>query len=167
MANKSKTDKPKKKRYVRTREEIECCDKLYDFIYKEYNVSTLPQYVFMQITSLYKGEYTKNTREPLQISIFDLYDMWQRKMDYLKQTYEYNKTHGKDMYGANRVCYDLAILINKYDSYKRWKEKQNAIHEQEKALAEQTKRMKAISVVKPVQIQTPNETDISDIIDEI
>lgn len=167
MANKSKTDKSKKKRYVRTREEIECCDKLYDFIYKEYNVSTLPQYVFMQITSLYKGEYTKNTREPLQISIFDLYDMWQRKMDYLKQTYEYNKTHGKDMYGANRVCYDLAILINKYDSYKRWKEKQNAIHEQEKALAEQTKRMKAISVVKPVQIQTPNETDISDIIDEI
>ena len=165
MATKTKSDKPK--RYKRTREEIECCEKLYDFIYKEYNVSTLPQYVFMQITSLYKGEYTKNTREPLQISIFDLYDMWQRKMDYLKQTYEYNKTHGKDMYGANRVCYDLAILIRKYDSYKRWKEKQNAIHEQEKTFAEQTKRMKAISVVKPVQIQTPNETDISDIIDEI
>ena len=165
MANKSKTDKPK--RYKRTREEIECCDKLYDFIYKEYNVSTLPQYVFMQIASLYKGEYTKNTREPLQISIFDLYDMWQRKIDFLNQTYEYNRTHGKEMYGANRVCYDLAILINKYDSYKRWKEKQNAIHEQEKTFAEQTKRMKAISVVKPVQIQTPNETDISDIIDEI
>lgn len=165
MANKSKTDKPK--RYKRTREEIECCDKLYDFIYKEYNVSTLPQYVFMQIASLYKGEYTKNTREPLQISIFDLYDMWQRKIDFLNQTYEYNRTHGKEMYGANRVCYDLAILINKYDSYKRWKEKQNAIHEQEKTFVEQTKRMKAISVVKPVQTQTPNETDISNIIDEI
>lgn len=167
MASKTKSDKPKKKRYVRTREEIECCDKLYDFIYKEYNVSTLPQYVFMQITSLYKGEYTKNTREPLQISIFDLYDMWQRKMDYLKQTYEYNKTHGKDMYGANRVCYDLAILINKYDSYKRWKEKQNAIHEQEKALAEQTKKMKAIRQTKSIQTPSENETDISDIIDEI
>lgn len=167
MASKTKSDKPKKKRYVRTREEIECCDKLYDFIYKEYNVSTLPQYVFMQITSLYKGEYTKNTREPLQISIFDLYDMWQRKMDYLKQTYEYNKTHGKDMYGANRVCYDLAILINKYDSYKRWKEKQNAIHEQEKTFAEQTKRMKAIRQTKSIQTPSENETDISDIIDEI
>lgn len=167
MASKTKSDKPKKKRYVRTREEIECCDKLYDFIYKEYNVSTLPQYVFMQITSLYKGEYTKNTREPLQISIFDLYDMWQRKMDYLKQTYEYNKTHGKDMYGANRVCYDLAILINKYDSYKRWKEKQNAIHEQEKALAEQTKKMKAIRQTKSIQTPSENEIDISDIIDEI
>ena len=165
MASKTKSDKPK--RYKRTREEIECCEKLYDFIYKEYNVSTLPTKVFVVISSLYKGEYTKNTREPLQISIFDLYDMWQRKMDYLKQTYEYNKTHGKDMYGANRVCYDLVILINKYDSYKRWKEKQNAIHEQEKTFAEQTKRMKAISVVKPIQIQTPNETDISDIIDEI
>lgn len=167
MASKTKSDKPKKKRYVRTREEIECCDKLYDFIYKEYNVSTLPQYVFMQITSLYKGEYTKNTKEPLQISIFDLYDMWQRKMDYLKQTYEYNKTHGKDMYGANRVCYDLAILINKYDSYKRWKEKQNAIHEQEKALAEQTKKMKAIRQTKSIQTPSENEIDISDIIDEI
>ena len=151
MASKTKSDKPKKKRYVRTREEIECCDKLYDFIYKEYNVSTLPQYVFMQITSLYKGEYTKNTREPLQISIFDLYDMWQRKMDYLKQTYEYNKTHGKDMYGANRVCYDLAILI----------------HEQEKALAEQTKKMKAIRQTKSIQTPSENEIDISDIIDEI
>lgn len=167
MASKTKSDKPKKKRYVRTREEIECCDKLYDFIYKEYNVSTLPQYVFMQITSLYKGEYTKNTKEPLQISIFDLYDMWQRKMDYLKQTYEYNKTHGKDMYGANRVCYDLAILINKYDSYKHWKEKQNAIHEQEKALAEQTKKMKAIRQTKSIQTPSENEIDISDIIDEI
>lgn len=167
MASKTKSDKPKKKRYVRTREEIECCDKLYDFIYKEYNVSTLPQYVFMQITSLYKGEYTKNTKEPLQISIFDLYDMWKRKMDYLKQTYEYNKTHGKDMYGANRVCYDLAILINKYDSYKRWKEKQNAIHEQEKALAEQTKKMKAIRQTKSIQTPSENEIDISDIIDEI
>lgn len=167
MVSKTKSDKPKKKRYVRTREEIECCDKLYDFIYKEYNVSTLPQYVFMQITSLYKGEYTKNTKEPLQISIFDLYDMWKRKMDYLKQTYEYNKTHGKDMYGANRVCYDLAILINKYDSYKRWKEKQNAIHEQEKALAEQTKKMKAIRQTKSIQTPSENEIDISDIIDEI
>lgn len=167
MASKTKSDKPKKKRYVRTREEIECCDKLYDFIYKEYNVSTLPTRVFVVISSLYKGEYTKNTREPLQISIFDLYDMWQRKMDYLKQTYEYNKTHGKDMYGANRVCYDLAILINKYDSYKRWKEKQNAIHEQEKALAEQTKKMKAIRQTKSIQTPSENEIDISDIIDEI
>lgn len=167
MASKTKSDKPKKKRYVRTREEIECCDKLYDFIYKEYNVSTLPTKVFVVISSLYKGEYTKNTREPLQISIFDLYDMWQRKMDYLKQTYEYNKTHGKDMYGANRVCYDLAILINKYDSYKRWKEKQNAIHEQEKALAEQTKKMKAIRQTKSIQTPSENEIDISDIIDEI
>lgn len=167
MASKTKSDKPKKKRYVRTREEIDCCDKLYDFIYKEYDVSKLPDKVFITVASLYKGEYKKNTKEPLQISIFDLYDMWQRKMDYLKQTYEYNKTHGKDMYGANRVCYDLAILINKYDSYKRWKEKQNAIHEQEKALAEQTKKMKAIRQTKSIQTPSENEIDISDIIDEI
>lgn len=161
MANKSKTDKPK--RYKRTKEEIECCEKLYDFIYKEYNVSTLPTKVFVVISSLYKGEYTKNTREPLQISIFDLYDMWQRKMDFLNQTYEYNRTHGKDMYGANRVCYDLAILIRKYDSYKRWKAKQNAIHEQEKSYVQQQAK---IRVVKP-KVQIQENDDISDIIDEI
>lgn len=158
-------EKEKKKKRRRTRAEIDTTNELYEFIYKEYNLSSLPNYMFVKISQVFTGEYGKNVREP--ISVFDLYDMWQRKMDYLNRQAEYNKEHGKEMTGTQRVTYDLAILINKYDSYKRWKDKQNAIHEQEKTFAEQTKRMKAISVVKPVQIQTPNETDISDIIDEI
>lgn len=151
----------KKKKGRRTKAEIEATNELFAFIYKEYNVSSLPKYIFTNISKLFKGEYSKRVIEP--ISVFDLYDMWQRKMDFLNETYEYNKTHGKDMYGAQRISYDLAILINKYDSYKRWKEKQEAMHEQEKSYVQQQAKMR---VVKP-KIQVSEDDDISNIIDEI
>lgn len=158
-------EKEKKRKRRRTRAEIDTTNELYEFIYKEYNLSTLPNYMFVKISQVFTGEYGKNVREP--ISVFDLYDMWQRKMDYLNKQAEYNKEHGKEMTGTQRVTYDLAILINKYDSYKRWKEKQNAIHEQEKAIVKQSKIMKVIPTANRVQIQSPTEIDISDIIDEI
>ena len=158
-------EKEKKKKRRRTRAEIDTTNELYEFIYKEYNLSSLPNYMFVKISQVFTGEYGKNVREP--ISVFDLYDMWQRKMDYLNRQAEYNKEHGKEMTGTQRVTYDLAILINKYDSYKRWKEKQNAIHEQEKTFAEQIKKMKAIRQTKSIQTPSENEIDISDIIDEI
>lgn len=133
---------------------------LTDFLYEQYNLSSLPKYFFQNLHKIYKGEYDKNLRKPIPCE--DLFDMWQKKMDYLNKQAEYNKEHGKEMIGVKRVQYDLAILINKYDSYKHWKEKQAAIHEQEKSFIEQTKHIGVRS--KPTFNQ---DDDITDIIDEI
>ncbi len=137
---------------------------LTDYIYKEYNLTYLPTYFFTNLRKIYNGTYSQNLKEP--ISPEDLFYMWQSKMDYLNKTYEYNKQHGKDMVGIQRVSYDLAILLNKYDSYKRWKEKQNAIHEQEKQTKEQHKQIKAMQKIQP-KCQHHEDDNINDIIDEI
>ena len=144
-----------------SKEEKEMRDKLIEFIYSEYGVTTLPKYFFANLAKIYNGTYSKNLKEPIPVE--DLSDMWHKKMDFLNKTYEYNMQHGKEMYGTQRIAYDLAILINKYDSYKRWKAKQNAIHEQEKSYVQQQAK---IRVAKP-KIQIPEDDDISDIIDEI
>lgn len=144
-----------------SKEEKEMRDKLIEFIYSEYGVTTLPKYFFANLAKIYNGTYSKNLKEPIPVE--DLSDMWHKKMDFLNKTYEYNMQHGKEMYGTQRIAYDLAILINKYDSYKRWKAKQNAIHEQEKSYVQQQAKMR---VIKP-KVQIQENDDISDIIDEI
>lgn len=144
-----------------SKEEKAMRDKLIEFIYSEYGITTLPKYFFVNLAKIYNGTYSKNLKEPIPVE--DLSDMWHKKMDFLNKTYEYNMQHGKEMYGTQRIAYDLAILINKYDSYKRWKAKQNAIHEQEKSYVQQQAKMR---VVKP-KVQIQEDDDISDIIDEI
>ena len=144
-----------------SKEEKAMRDELIEFIYSEYGVTTLPKYFFANLAKIYNGTYSKNLKEPIPVE--DLSDMWHKKMDFLNKTYEYNMQHGKEMYGTQRIAYDLAILINKYDSYKRWKAKQNAIHEQEKSYVQQQAK---IRVVKP-KVQIQENDDISDIIDEI
>ena len=135
---------------------------LTDFIYKEYNVTFLPKYFFINLDKIYKGEY-KNLKEPVPVE--DLFDMWQKKMDYLNKTYIYNKEHGKDMQGVQRINYDLAILLSKYDSYKRWKEKQKAIQKQEQ---EFKKQQVFVNIAKiQVRPKISDSDDISSIIDEI
>ena len=135
---------------------------LTDFIYKEYNVTFLPKYFFINLDKIYKGEY-KNLKEPVPVE--DLFDMWQKKIDYLNKTYIYNKEHGKDMQGVQRINYDLAILLSKYDSYKRWKEKQKAIQKQEQ---EFKKQQVFVNIAKiQVRPKISDSDDISSIIDEI
>lgn len=160
----ARTKKEKEKKTTK-KEEQALTRQLTDFIYREYEVTYLPNYFFINLAKIYKGEY-KNLREP--ISCEDLFDMWQKKIGELKRTYEYNKEHGKDMYGVQRVSYDLAILLNKYDSYKRWKEKQSAIHEQEQQFKEQyahinAMRRKQQSTFKP----KTDEIDINEMLNDI
>ena len=135
---------------------------LTDFIYKEYNVTFLPKYFFINLDKIYKGEY-KNLKEPVPVE--DLFDMWQKKMDYLNKTYTYNKEHGKDMQGVQRINYDLAILLSKYDSYKRWKEKQKAIQKQEQEFKKQQVFVNMAKI--QVRPKISDSDDISSIIDEI
>ena len=143
-----------------SKEEKAMRDKLIEFIYSEYGITTLPKYFFANLAKIYNGTYSKNLKEP--ISVEDLSDMWHKKMDFLNSTYEYNVQHGKEMSGVQRISYDLAILINKYDSYKRWKEKQNATHEQELLTKSQ---YKIIGKIKTYEHQ--EDDNIDSILDEI
>ena len=70
---------------------------------------------------MYKGTY-KNLNKPVPVE--DLWDMWRKKMSFLRKVHEFNTCKGKKIEGAALVTYDLAIILSKYDGYLKWKEEQ-------------------------------------------
>ena len=98
--------------------------KVTDWIFKTYEISFLPTYFYTKLDSVYNGTY-KGLSKPVPPE--DLLDMWQRKINYLNNVAINNKTNGKGMDNSGRVNYDLAIILNKYDSYLEWKKEQEII----------------------------------------
>lgn len=93
-------------------------DELYKFIQTLYNVVVLPNYFFVKMDTIYKGTY-KGLAKGIPAS--HLLDMWQRKQSYLLSVYANNVSKGKEMDGLGRINYDLAILLNLYDGYLKWR----------------------------------------------
>lgn len=136
---------------------------LSDFIYKEYNVSFLPKHFFINLDKVYKGTY-KNLTKP--VSVEDLFDMWQQKMNYLNKVAEQNRQKGKNIEGMARINYDLAILLSKYDSYCEWKTRKEA-EKQELKQSMTSQTVKITNRIVPKSAVINNDSDISSIIDEI
>lgn len=131
-----------------------------DWIYREYEISFLPKHFFINLDKVYKGTY-KNLKKPVPLE--DLWDMWQKKMPYLRKVYDKNKRMGKNIEGMSRVNYDMSIVLSRYDSYLEWKEQQK-----QALAAEQISKGSSIDYSK-INTNAPsdNNTDINDILDEI
>ena len=97
--------------------------------------------------------------------------MFQTKQKMLNQIYQDNIRKGNEFESSyNRFCYDLAIILNKYDSYKKWKEKQKIIQaELKQKIEEENKEVKIdYSKIKAdVNDKKEDELDIGDILDDI
>ncbi len=136
-----------------------------DWLYRQYEISFLPKYFFINLDKVYKGTY-KNLTKPVPVE--DLWDMWQRKMSYLLKVYDKNKRMGKTLDGVSRINYDMAIILSKYDSYLEWKE------QQKQAMCEDVqKKEKCIDYTKVThtnivgKIDDNEKIDINSILDEI
>lgn len=94
--------------------------KLQEWILDHYSISIFPTQYYSRISQVING-----TRPGLTKPILSehLLDMWKQKQSYLDKVNNHNRTHGKVIDGISRVYYDLAILINKYDDYLKWLEK--------------------------------------------
>lgn len=135
-----------------------------DWLYRQYEVSFLPKYFFINLDKVYKGTY-KNLNKPVPVE--DLWDMWKRKMPYLLKTYDRNRRMGKSMDGISRISYDMAIVLSKYDSYLAWKEQQaQALAEQQRKTEQQIDYSKVINSHNPIS-DKDNQIHIDSILDEI
>lgn len=143
-------------------------NQLYDFLFQMYGISYFPNYFYIKMNSVFKGTY-KNLNRP--VSPEDLLDMWVQKENYLNKVAEQNRKKGNEITGVNRVYYDLAILLGKYDDYLSWK------HNQELAVAEINEMKKRdVERVEYTDIVRPNkntvkhnskEIDIASILNDI
>ena len=111
--NKTKETKPRKPRECNSTK-----DKFFKYIQETYDISVIPKYTFIKLNSINKGEY-KGLKEP--ISYEDLLLMFQKQYNNLNKLYQQNIAKGNSFDNLGRFNYDLAVILAKYDSFKKWK----------------------------------------------
>lgn len=142
-------------------------DLIYNFILANYNITVLPTKIFTKLDGFFTGTYKGMS---ISMNPEDLYDMWTRKIQYLNKVNAKNKQKGKSISGADRVNYDLSVLLNMYDSYLDWKEK-NKRQEQEveevvNSFKESAATQTIIANIKNNN-NTEDEEDFDELLDEI
>lgn len=145
-------------------------EEIFKFIREEYNLTIIPTIVWQKLRAIYTGTFKGMTTG---IPPYDLLDMWKRKINMLNGIAKTNETKGVKMQPEQRLNYDLSILVNKYDSYLRWKEKQKILEAEKKTEIDQdvinnivTKTIKYTNINNK-DITIDNTNDISDLVDDI
>ncbi|MBC5688090.1 hypothetical protein H8S37_03970 [Mediterraneibacter sp. NSJ-55] len=132
-----------------------------NLIRANYNLQDVSVFYMRYLQPLYKGESKKYVS--VKIPPVHLLEMWRTKLPYLTKLYQKQVAKGKEFSEVGRVVYDLSILVNKYEDFLEWKEKQRAL-EYEKTIIENT----PINVknIKP-SVSAEGNNDVSEVLDDI
>lgn len=146
--------------YLSTAITKEC---IFDFIKDTYDITIIPTTVWQKLSDIYNGTFKGMT---FGIPPEHLFDMWKRKIDMLNGIADRNATKGIVMSADKRISYDLSILVNKYDSYLRWIEKQKILEAEKET--ENNENIVSKSIGYTAQKSDKDYTDdISDLVDDI
>jgi len=134
---------------------------LFVFIVKKYELTFKPKYLFLRFEQIFNGSY-KNITE--SVSPSDLLDMWLRKENELDRINQWKIGKGEPLDGLNRLWYDVAILLSKASSYKKWKMSQVINDRTKENIIEENK-----SKIDYMKIYNGNKerTNIENILEEI
>lgn len=131
-------------------------DALNEHLIDNYEVAALSSYFWNVIAEIENGQYRKKRCK--KISISEILDMWEYYQPELDKTYKENLRRGNEMFGEDRVRYDLAIIIKNYEKIKKGiaKEKAKAA---EATKAEEPK----IDYTKMLRAKFEQKRDLSDL----
>lgn len=140
---------------------------VFNFIKEAYDVTIIPSTVWQKLANIYNGTFKGMS---FGIPPEHLLDMWKRKIDMLNELANKNKIKGIGMNISQRISYDLSVLVNKYDSYLKWLEKQKIIEVETK----QSSEIRKSNINKSIINTKANEgnsnqdnNDISGLVDDI
>lgn len=141
-------------------------EKLYKWLQITYNTVVLPQYFYIKMDEIFSGIYKGLSKG---IPPEDLHDMWKRKKNELDRINNSNSRKGKNLIGIARINYDLAILLNKYDSYLKWKEDQKLLENEKQNIINEANKPKINYnlINKSVEKNKNTSTNINDLLDEV
>ena len=91
-------------------------DALNEYLIDNYEIAALSSYFWNVIAEIENGQYRKKRCK--KISISEILDMWEYYQPELDKTYKENLRRGNEMFGEDRVRYDLAIIIKNYEKIK-------------------------------------------------
>jgi len=143
-------------------------DRLTYWIYENYNISVLPTLFFQKIKQINDGTFSK--RINTSISYYDLLQIFIKMKSYLDKVNNKNERNGKKIPIPNRIDYDLAIVINNYDEYLKWKQKQKSENTEKKQIKEEIaikNNIKINTITSMQRNENDDEINIADILDEV
>jgi len=141
-------------------------ERFYRWLQQSYSIVVIPKYFFVKIDSVITGEYKGLT---IPIPLEDIFDMWKRKKNDLDRIALNNTKKGNNIDSIGRLSYDLAIIINKYDSYLKWKAQNKIIEQNEKEAMEIKNNKIDYSKINKSEnnLKINDEINIIDLIDDI
>ena len=137
---------------------------VFEFIINTYDLTIIPTTIWQKLDDIYSGTFRGMT---VGIPPSDLLDMWKRKIDMLNDLAKKNETNGVPMQPEHRLTYDLSVLINKYDSYLRWKEKQKILEAEKETEKSQNIVSQSIGYTNVSKDSKADTDDISGLVDDI
>jgi hypothetical protein len=149
-------------------------DRLTYWLYDNYNISVLPNLFFQKLKKINDGTYSDKIIVP--ISCYELLQIFKKLKSYLDKINSNNERKGKGIPLSQRVNYDLAIVLNNYDEYVKWKQKQKTEDIEKIKLQEEIKSKNCIQINNITTVQKNNiqqkndnneEINIADILDEV
>lgn len=142
--------------------------KFIEYLQDQYDVNLTNKYFFVKLSSINNGTY-RGLKEG--ISYEDLLYMFQKKQKELNNIAFTKIKKGQPFKDSvSRIFFDLAVIVNKYDSFKKWKQKQKILEAESNTNIEiennkiNFKQFDFDNINKQNDI---NEVDISSIIDDI
>lgn len=163
----------KTKSYKNVKESIDR-DRLTYWLYENYNVSVLPSLFFSKLALINEGKFSGRINVP--ISCYDLLQIFKKMKSHLDKINNKNERMGKTMASFQRVNYDLAIVLNNYDEYVKWKQKQKNEVVEKQQLQDEIKSKNNINTnnitllqknVSNIQNKENEEINIADLLDEV
>lgn len=142
-------------------------DTVYRIMIDLYQPTIISSRVWMKLDQIYNGTY-KGMMRPIPPK--HLMDMWRRQSKNLFEMHKKMEQNGKVMDTCNMIIYDLSVLINKYDSYLKWLEKQRIIEmERQNADMDNASIQQIVdpNIIKMSKEHEIDDTDIAALVDEI
>ena len=153
-------------------------DRLFFWLYDFYDVVSFNKSFFQKMNNITKGTYKESLIVP--ISYYDLLQIYINLKKHLVKQYERNIKLGKEFTAQGRADYDLAIVLNNYNDYVKWKEKQKSGQSDKDDLKQDMKaklelytdytsgeEYNSFNIPQGNINSNSNDTDIQDILDEI
>jgi hypothetical protein len=138
-------------------------DPLNDYLLINYDVGSLSSRFWSIISDIGNGVYKHKKCKPIDCDM--LLDMWKYYQNELNNINKWNKSKGNNIDGEGRANYDLAILMGKYNEYKKIKAKLEA-EEAERQLRQKESVKIDYSKIKSER-KSNGLDDISDLLDDI
>ena len=125
---------------------------LYKWLQRAYELVVIHGKFYQKMEEIYSGRY-RGLSEGIPPE--DILYIWKKKKAEFDETNAYQRNKGKIIDGASRLDYDLAGVLSKYDSYKKWKKE----HKIDALAIQNLKNEKKIDYNKILPVKDDQEDD--------